>query len=205
MAIDLDERKVERNEFRLGLAWTLATTLGLILGYLLVALVAGDIELGIVQVLTPIVSGILLGVAQWLELRGYVVNSHDWIINLAGGWVVGYTLGLYVVQALAKTPLGMLVGYIFFGLIIAVFQYPVLRREIPHVVTWILANVIGWTLGAYISQFVTGALFRNAPPNALTASVASVGITGLVAGIVTGIALVLIVRQPDQALQSSGR
>ncbi len=198
MTIDIDETKVKRNEFSLWLAWTLATALGMLIGYLPLAFLVGTLDLGAATVIVPIISGILLGLAQWLVLRPYVSKSYDWILNHAVGWVLGYTLGLYVVQLLSKTPLGMLVGFVCFGVIVAVFQYPVLRREIPHIATWILANVIGWTLGAYISMLAAGVLFQNTVPTTFTSVLVSVGITGLVAGAITGLALIWIVRKPDR-------
>jgi hypothetical protein len=152
MTIDIDETKVKRNEFGLWLAWTLATALGMLIGYLPLAFLVGSLDLGVARVIVPIISGISLGLAQWRVLRPYISKSYDWILNHAVGWVVGLTLGLFFVQLLSKTPLGMLVGFMSFGLIVALFQYPVLRREIPHLATWILANVIGWTLGAYLGQ-----------------------------------------------------
>ena len=198
MTIDINETKVKRNEISLWLAWTLATALGMLIGYLSLALLVGPLELGVARVIVPIISGILLGLAQWLVLRPYISKSYDWILNHAVGWMVGYTLGLYTVQLLSKTPFGMLVGFIFFGLIIALFQYPALRREIPHLATWILANIIGWTLGAYISQLAAGVFFQNGVPTTFTSVLVTVGITGLVAGAITGLALIWIVRQPDR-------
>ena len=152
MTVDINEAKVKRNEFSLWLSWTLATALGMLAGYLSVAPFVSSLDLGIARVIVPIVSGIFLGLAQWLVLRPYISKSYDWILNHAVGWVVGYTLGLFVVQLLSKTPLGMLIGFISFGVIVALFQYPALRREIPHLATWILANVAGWTLGAYLDR-----------------------------------------------------
>jgi hypothetical protein len=198
MTIDIDETKLKRNEFALWLAWTLATALGMLVGYLPLAFLVGSLDLGIARVIVPIITGILLGLAQWLVLRPYVTGSVDWVLNLAGGWVVGYTLGLFIVQLLAKTPLGMLVGYVVFGVIVSLFQYPVLRREIPHLATWIIANVAGWTLGAYLSQWAAGAFFQNTLPTTFASVLVSVGITGLVAGAITAVALILIVRQPDR-------
>ena len=203
MTIDINEAKLKRNEIGLWLAWTLATTLGMLIGYLSLALLVGSLDLGIARVIVPIISGIFLGLAQWLVLRPYISKSYDWILNHAVGWVVGYTLGLYVVQLLSKTPLGMLVGFISFGLIVALFQYPALRREIPHLATWILANVIGWTLGAYLSLLAAGVFFQNVAPTPFTSVLVSVGITGLVAGAITGLALIWIVRQPDRLTASS--
>ena len=198
MTIDINESKVKRNETGLWLAWTFATALGMIIGYLPLALLVGSLDLGVALVIVPIISGTLLGLAQWLVLRPYITKSYDWILNQAVGWVVGFTLGLFVVQLLSKTPLGMLVGFMAFGLIVALFQYPILRREIPHLVSWIVANVIGWTLGAFLSQLVASAFFQNSLPTTFTSVLVSVGITGLVAGAITALAFIRIVRQPDQ-------
>jgi hypothetical protein len=198
MTIDIDETKVKRNEFGLWFSWTLATALGMLIGYLPLALLVGSFDLGVARVIVPIITGVILGLAQWLVLRPYVSNSYDWILNHAVGWVVGFTLGLYVVQLLSKTTLGMLVGFISFGVIVALFQYPILRREIPHLSTWILANVIGWTLGAYLSLLAVGVFFQNAVPTTFTRVLVTVGITGLIAGATTAVALIWIVRQPDR-------
>jgi hypothetical protein len=198
MTIDLSERKIKRNEFVLWLAWTFATALGMLVGYLPLAFLVGSIDLGIVRVIVPIITGLLLGLAQWLVLRPYVTKSRDWILYHAVGWVVGYTLGLFVVQLLSKTPVGMLLGFICFGAIVALFQFPILRREIPHIGVWILANIIGWTLGAYLSQLAAAIFFKNTLPTTFTSVMVFVGITGLVAGAVTGLALIWLVRKPDR-------
>ena len=203
MTIDINETKVKRNEIGLWLAWTFATALGMLIGYLPLALLVGSLDLGFARVIVPIISGIFLGLAQWLVLRPYISKSYDWILNHAVGWVVGFTLGLFFVQLLSKTPLGMLVGFMSFGLIVALFQYPVLRREIPHLATWILANVAGWTLGAYLSLLAAGVLFQNKVPTTFASVLVSVGITGFVAGAITGLALIWIVRQPDRLAVSS--
>jgi hypothetical protein len=198
MTIDIDETKVKQNEFSLWAGWTLATAFGLLIGYLPLAFLVGWIDLGIARVIVPIITGVLLGLAQWLVLRPFVTQARDWILHHAVGWVVGFTLGMFVVQLLSKTPVGMLFGYICFGLIVALFQFPILRREIPHLTTWILANIIGWTFGAYLSQLAAGIFFQNVLPTRFMSVLVSVGITGLVAGAFTALALIWIVRQPDR-------
>ena len=200
MAIDIDEAKVERNEFGLWLGWTCATALGMLLGYLPIAAVIGDLDLGIARVIVPILAGLLMGLAQWLVLRDYVTQSRDWILYHAGGWVVGYSLGLFVVQALSKIPFGALFGFLLFGAIIAIFQWPILRREIPHILPWVLANMIGWMLGALVSQLVAGALFSRTPATLIVSTIVTVGITGLIAGGITAVALIWIVRKPDRSV-----
>lgn len=198
MSIDLDEAKVERNAWKLGAAWTLATTLGLMIGYLPAALLVPDMDLGLARVIVPLLAGIIIGLTQWLVLRDYVTSSRDWIINHAGGWIVGYVIGLFIVQWLAKYALwGAVVGYLLFGVIIALFQWPILRREIPHIWSWILANALGWLAGVFLSQVITGTLLRGSQTGLVTRTLLSVGITGFVAGIITATALIWIVRQPE--------
>ncbi len=202
MTIDIDEAKVQRNEFGLGLAWTLATTAGMLLGYLPAALVIGEVEYGIARVFVPLLAGLLIGLAQWLVLRGYLTDCRDWILYQAGGWVVGYALGLFIVDLLAGSALGGVVGFILFGAIVAVFQWPVLRREIPQLWLWILANVVAWTLGAYVSQSVAAAFFQSNPASQggaslFTSALIGVGITGLIGGAITAAALIWIVRKPE--------
>ncbi len=198
MAVDIKESKQKRNEFGLWLAWTLATTLSLLIGYLLLAFLTSSMDLGLARVLVPVISGLLLGLAQWLVLRLYVGRAYDWILNQASGWVVGYGLGLLVVQLFSRTPLGMLLGFVFFGAIVGIFQYPILQREVPHLALWILANVAGWTLGAYLSQLAAGIFFQHALPTTVTGVLVSVGVSGLVTGAITGVAFIIIVRQPDR-------
>jgi hypothetical protein len=198
MTIDIDEAKVERNETGLWLGWTLATALGLILGYLPAALFVNQVDLGLARVLIPLLAGLLVGVAQWLVLRNYVIDSADWVLHLAGSWVVGYTLGLLVVDLLLNVFLGPILAYVLFGIIIAVFQWPVLRREIPHLWMWVLANVVGWSLGAFLSQLAIGGLFGANPANLVVTTLVNMSVTGLVAGLVTGLALVWIVRKPER-------
>jgi ABC-type multidrug transport system permease subunit len=200
MAVDINEAKVARNEFGLWLGWTLATTLGMIIGYLPSAFLVQYLSLGLARVLVPLLAGLLIGIAQWLVLRAYINSCHDWILNHAGGWVVGFALGLFIAQFFANIPFGAVIGFIFFGVIVAVFQWPVLRREIPHLWVWILANIIGWTLGAFISQLAAGNIFQVTQTTLATSTIVTTGITGLVGGAITALALIWIVRQPEQAL-----
>ena len=197
MTIDIDEAKVQRNEFGLWIGWTVATALGLIIGFLPSLLLINVLSLQLSRVIVPLLAGLLIGLAQWAVLRNYVVSSHDWVLAAGTSWALGYALGLFLIDILSGTPLGSLIGYILFGAIIAIVQYPILRREIPHVWSWIVANVIGWTLGFYLSQLALN-VFSNMPAIPPLASTAvTSGVTGLVAGAITGIALIWIVRQPD--------
>lgn len=198
MTIDIDEAKVNRNEFGLWLGWTLATAVGMLLGFLLSIPLVNLLDLEWARVIVPLFAGFLIGLSQWAVLRNYVVDTTDWILAAGTSWAVGYALGLFLINSLASTALGGLVGYILFGVIVAIMQWPILRREIPHVLPWIIANVLGWTLGFYLSQLALN-LFVNDPAIAPVVSTSVISsISGLVAGAITGIALIWIVRQPER-------
>lgn len=198
MAVDFDEAKINRNEFGMWLGWTLATAAGLIVGYLPLALLINQIDLGIARVIVPLIAGLLIGVAQWLVLRQFLTDCRDWVFNLTASWVAGYSIGLLVVDLFSGSFPGLLVSYLLFGVIVAIFQWPILRREIPHIFSWILANVIGWTLGAIISQVVIAVFYFDQPASPLAATLINSAVTGIVAGSITGLALVYIVRRPEQ-------
>jgi hypothetical protein len=198
MAIDIDEARVNRSEFSLWLAWTLATAAGMILGFVPWAFVIADLNLLLVRILLPLVAGVLVGLFQWFALRPYLTRSVDWVLNGGAGWALGFALGLLVIQTVGRNALGVLVGYALFGLIIAMLQWPVLRREIPHVAAWVIASILGWALGAYLSQASLNVLVAGGGEESqVLSSLVIAGVTGLVAGAITGLALVWIVRQPD--------
>lgn len=202
MAVDFDEAKVQRNEGGMWLGWSLATMFGLVIGYLPAALFINEMDLGLARILVPMLAGVLIGLAQWLVLRNYLTHSDDWVFNLTGSWVVGYVVALYVVEWLGGSFIGLLLSYILFGVIVALFQWPILRREVPQLWVWALANVVGWTLGALVSQWVIAALFSENPASLLVTTLVNSAVTGLVAGMITGAALVWIVRKPERPWQT---
>ena len=198
MTIDINESKVVHNEFGMWLEWTLATAFGMLLGFLPSIVLVNIMDLAFARLIVPLWAGFVVGLAQWVVLRKYVNEVSDWVLAGGTSWAVGYALGLFIMNGLTGTGLDALIGYILFGIIVAVVQWPILRREIPNVWMWVLANVVGWTAGFYTSQ-VSLDLFFNGPTIDPVASTSVIsGVSGLVAGAITGIALVLIVRQPER-------
>jgi hypothetical protein len=198
MAIDISEAKLERNKLGLWAGWAIATGAGMLLGFLPSELLADTLSLGVARVLAPLIAGILIGFFQWLLLRSYLTDSADWIPSAGLGWMAGYALGLLVIRTLSGSAWETVFGYVVFGLIISAVQWPVLRREIPSLLPWAIANIIGWTLAYLIAQYVAGNLYLSlglAPE--ITAAIIA-GLSGLIAGAITGIALIWIVRQPER-------
>lgn len=201
MGIDIDEAKVNKNEFGLWLGWTLATAIGMLLGFLPSLLLVNILDLQWSRVIVPLLAGFLIGLTQWAVLRNYLVSSQDWILAGGTSWAVGYAIGLFLINTLAGTGISGLIGFALFGAIIAIVQWPILRREIPHITSWIIANALGWMAGFYLSQVALEIFFRNDPAINPVVSTSFVSVvTGLVAGAITGLALVWIVRQPETTL-----
>ena len=198
MTIDISESKVARNEFGMWLEWTLATAFGMLLGFLPSLVLVNIMDLALARLIVPLFEGFMVGLAQWVVLRKYVNEVSDWILAAGASWAVGYALGLFIINGLTGTGLDGLIGYILFGIIVGFVQWPLLRREIPNVWMWILANVIGWTSGFFLSQ-ISLDLFFNGPAIDPVASTSVIsGVSGLVAGAITGVALIWIVRQPER-------
>ena len=196
MTIDIDEVKVERNELGLWLGWTLATAGGMLLGFLPTILLVNVLNLGLAQIAVPVLAGTVIGFAQWLGLRRYLTASTTWDWTDGISWAAGYVLGLLLIQVLPSTVFVAFIGYFLFGAIVALVQWPVLRREIPQVVTWLVASAVAWAVGYWASQAVLS-LFTD-PLIAPAVGTAVIAITsGLVAGAITGLALIWIVRKPE--------
>jgi hypothetical protein len=170
----------------------------MVLGSLPYVFILDSLRLVVALVVIPVSAGFLVGLFQWLVLRQYLTHSVDWILHEGAGWSLGYALGLVLIRALSETLLGALLAYAVFGGIIGVIQWPVLRREIRHAVPWMLANVVAWAVGSYVSQLVLTLLVSNGVIGQVVSTLTISGVTGLVAGLITGLTLVWTVRQPER-------
>lgn len=198
MTVDIDEVKVERNEFGLWFGWTLATAVGMLVGFLPSIPLVDALDLGFARVVVPILAGVLIGFAQWVVLRFYLTATSDWILAGGAAWAAGYALGLLLMQNISGTLVGGVLGYLLFGAIVGLVQWPVLRREIPNGVVWILANTLAWAIGFWVSQWTLNLLFNDPVIPPLISTSVLAGVSGLVAGAISGAALVWIARQPDK-------
>ena len=196
MTIDIDEVKVERNELGLWLGWTFATAGGMLLGFLPTILLVNVLDLGLAQIAVPVLAGTVIGFAQWLVLRRYITASTRWDWTDGISWAAGYVLGLLLIQLLPSTLFAAFIGYFLFGVIVALLQWPVLRREIPQVLTWLAASALAWALGYWASQAVLSLFTDPLIPPVVSTTVIAVT-SGLVAGAITGLALIWIVRKPE--------
>jgi hypothetical protein len=168
----------------------------MLLGFLPTILLVDVLSLGLAQIAVPVLAGTVIGLAQWLVLRRYVTASTQWDWTDGLSWAAGYILGLLLIQLLPSTVFAAFIGYFLFGVIVALVQWPVLRREIPQVLTWLLASAIAWAVGYWASQAVLS-LFTDPLIEPVVGTAVIAVTSGLVAGAITGLALIWIVRKPE--------
>jgi hypothetical protein len=158
------------------------------------------LDLGFARVIVPIVAGLLIGFAQWIVLRRYLTTSVDWVLAGGTAWAVGYAFGLLLIQSLSGTFLGGVAAYLLFGAIIGLVQWPILRREIPSALLWLAVNTLAWATGLWASQATLSLFFRDPVIEPVVSTLVIAGTSGLVAGAITGLALIWIASRPDRAV-----
>ena len=175
------------------------------------------------QHLQPIVSsataGMLNGIVfsaivsffQWLVLRKYLSNSLLWIPIC----VIGNTIFAILNSSAAQIIIGLVGGAVkfdyllmawqlfaspFWGLFCGLFEWTVLRKELPKATHWIWARIAGTTLnGMYTAPVVLiGSVFHSEAIRFITNS--GIGIAnGIVLGVITGFILFNLIKERDKA------
>jgi hypothetical protein len=118
-----------------------------------------------------VLSGLAIGILQAFVLKGRLRAFWGWIIATTLGWFLGVTLGL----ALVPDEMSFLTGFLT-GALLGVAQWLVLRREVNLSGWWIAISIVGWSTGLV---YLPGLL-----------------LTGAISGLLTGIALELLLRNP---------
>ena len=125
-----------------------------------------------------VIIGIALGVLQWLVLQQRINNAWRWIIATALGWGFGATFLLTIAPGINEFLAGALMG-----ITTGTAQWLILRQEVYWAGWWIAISVVGWTTGM--------------------ALLPGVMLTGVMAGAVTGIALMLLLSNPKPPIIDS--
>lgn len=203
----------------LWLSWTLATTIGELLGFAVPALagMAALLLIGAPDTTAPALAfyallviagageGAILGAAQWRALRSALpsISRRTWAGATATGAAVAWALGMLpntidAIIALPTTVLFLLWIAIAVPLLctIGVAQMLVLRPHINGSGWWIGANVLGWLLGLP-ATFIIPALVPDGSPTAVwvVAFIVAGVLMGAIVGATTGLALQRILAQ----------
>lgn len=119
-----------------------------------------------------IIIGIVLGILQGFVLQNYLPKNRKWMIATSLGWALGALIilfgGLDGMDIIAGLVIGITTG---------TAQWMVLRRELFWSGWWVVMSIVAWTTGM--------------------ALLPGIFLTGVMAGAITGIALVLLLRFPN--------
>lgn len=153
---------------RFWLLWTVATAL------------ASLIVFALPYWLGAISFGLIVGVAQWLLLRGRIERAARWIPANIVAWPAGLAAS-YGAHIIAGKVFGIshlpIAGYsAATGFAVGAIQWLVLRRSLPAAGWWIGASVVAWA-----AAFGVGYEVRNAISFPLAGA-----LSGAIGGVITG-------------------
>ncbi len=115
--------------------------------------------------------GLALGLLQWLVVQHNLRKSWQWIIATTLGWLLGSTISKFAIPAGMDFLAGLVIG-----VTTGTAQWIILRRQVYLAGWWIIINIVAWTSGL---AFLPGIL-----------------LTGVVVGVITSIAIGLLLRFP---------
>ncbi len=121
--------------------------------------------------LTLVISGFMVAIFQWLVLQGRITRPWRWVITTSLGWITGYFITFFLLPQEFEIFTGMVIG-----LTTGIAQWMILRHELHWAGWWIMFSIIGWTTGLTLLPGVM--------------------LTGTVAGVLTGLALEILLRNP---------
>jgi hypothetical protein len=200
--------------WRFGLWWVLLTAagwvIGLPLGFVFVA-VAGWIigvhddsillKLGLDNAAAFICIATVVGLMQWLALRRIVRRAGFWVLSSIIGFTISSSIHGVVCYVWGYPDnldhfLGTVVwamAFVVGGTLAGVLQQRILRRQVCHSAWWVPASAVGWGLSVIGLGIPSFFLPYGRPFIVLPLVLAPV-----LLGIVTGGALIWLLRQPMQ-------
>ena len=140
--------KILSFDWALWFFWIMATTLGWLLGSL------------ILPGLAEVTAGIVVGIFQWFVLVGRISHPWRWILATGVGWTAGYILTFFTIPDELEILNGLGIG-----LATGIAQWFVLRREVQWAGWWIVFSIMGWITGLTL---LSGILRTGTMAGALT-------------------------------------
>ncbi|HUE83024.1 MAG TPA: hypothetical protein VMM84_12995 [Pyrinomonadaceae bacterium] len=181
------------------LQWIRATFVGWILGIPLIivlALVGEAAGIGGAQVIVGVGMGAGVGLMQGRIMRTMLGKLGPWVWSS----VVGLGLPFFMADIAGvvrwDSPYSLYLAVILAGLIVGIFQAFILRSRFHNTGWWVVGSVVGWSMASAtiaLADTLSRAHSLRGVWGAL-AYLATVAAGGLVLGIVTGIALVGMLR-----------
>jgi hypothetical protein len=163
--------------WRFWLYWALAF-LGFPIGGLLANVLVGPITTPVQAGLAGVIAGAILGVIQWLSLKGHIPVPIGWVLATS----VGMALGLGISVAWFGSEMSgneLLWRAAITGISIGIAQWIVLRPILAQSAFWIAVIALGWVVGWFITRSAGIDLNPKWPVFGATGALAFQFLTGL--------------------------
>jgi 4-amino-4-deoxy-L-arabinose transferase-like glycosyltransferase len=183
-AMELSPTSSERN---LGLQWVAAVVAGWVIGFFLCGVIQDFVSTFLID---GLVIGSAIGIAQAIVLRRGITPAVPWVAVS----IVGYGIGKFVADTVGLGMTGlaaMALGGAIIGLAVGLTQSVLLMERYPRALWWILANVLGWTVGWSLI-----ALADSWVDSVGMAYVVG-GVGAAAVGVITAVALIGLTRNPE--------
>jgi hypothetical protein len=188
------------------LRWVLASFLGFAMGGVLggVALYALAFGEGFEgMVIFGAIFGAAGGTMQWLVLRRNVDRSGGWVLATAIGGTLAGIAGELVFRRLPfyqASIIAPLAGATTTGVVGGILQWLVLRRRVVHAGWWVLASILGPTVGMGVGGPIVRTL--SLARSTIEAPIVFGVLFGLGMGAIPGAALVWLLKHPKSGLRA---
>ena len=138
---------------------------------------------GLAGVLFGAVPSILIGLFQWLILRGKFPVSRWWIFTVSAGVALDH----FIADGFPNAR-DLSIAVVASSALVAVLQWLLLRRNLNPSLWWILATIVSWCLGWVLGVSVLGSLGLLQIPGQRGLDFQQHGLLGMVLGSVYGMA-----------------
>ncbi|MDE5099991.1 MAG: hypothetical protein O4861_17300 [Trichodesmium sp. St16_bin4-tuft] len=191
--------------WRFWFQWVLANMVGGVVGFfvgLLVVQWANNIMVSFRLAVFGTVFGAVVGSLQWWVLRKRLSQARWWILATALASAILFStsdvLSNAVRDVVSNTVIQGVVISSLIGLVIGSAQWLVLRKQLSQSHWWILASVLGITATLFAS-FYYSRLEQASSWNFIF----WLSIFGIIYGVITGFALVWLLRQPGNSVRNN--
>jgi len=185
------------------LSYLLSGVVGIYLTWIFIGSVAWQ---GFAIILVGTICGILAGsvaaFGQYLALFRRVAWRRQWVVATITGWAVGGSIGWLIGWTwLAGRIIYDIAEFTYFGwiavaLAIGISQCLVLRRHGARAGLWVVTTIMGWGLGVIAFSGVSAYILLIPPGDSYASNPWLTWILiGCVAGVVTGVTMLKLVRQ----------
>jgi hypothetical protein len=163
------------------IAWVCACTAGWTMGWLMGALFGGTNPVAL-----NVISGLIIGVAQWYVLQDKIRESGWWVLATASSGIGG-GFAFSMLGQTGFTMIGIIFANVMGGLFAGIAQWLILQRQVHGAGYWVVISIVAWVLGGTV-----GNIFTISSGNFAMGGL----VCGAIIGLITGSQLVLLLNRP---------